>query len=321
MVKPLLKKKGLDPQEKNYCPVSNLPFFSKLVEWATLMQFDKHCREHHLLPDFQSAYRKGYSTETSLIKMTNDIFWSMERKQVTAMIVLDMSAAFDTVDHDLLLDILHKRFGIAETALQWYQSYLRPQGMKVCINEAYSSIRPLNYSVPQGSASGTNLFTAYCASIESVIPDSITINGFADDHYIRKSFDAASQDHESQSIILMVDTVANIASLMDTMHLKLNPDKTEFIMFGYRNQLDKCNTSHVTVSGSTIPRSPSVKYLGVKLDKNLNLKEQILTKCKTAIANFVRICNIWKYLPTDACSTLILGLCISHLDYANALYY
>ena len=55
--------KGLDPQEKNYCPVSNLPFFSKLVEHATLMQFDKHCREHHLLPDFQSVYRKGYSTK------------------------------------------------------------------------------------------------------------------------------------------------------------------------------------------------------------------------------------------------------------------
>ena len=85
--------------------------------------------------------------------------------------------------------------------------------MKVCINDAYSSIRPLNYSVPQGSGSGANLFTAYCASIESVIPDSITINGFADDHSIRKSFDADSQDQESQSIILMVDTVANIASL------------------------------------------------------------------------------------------------------------
>ena len=197
VVKPLLKKKGLKLQEKNYCPVSNLPFFSKLVERATLMQFDEHCREHHLLPDFQSAYRKGYSTETSLMKMTNDIFCSMERKQVTAVIVLNMSAAFDTIDHDLLLDILHKRFGIAETALQWYQSYLGPQGMKVCINDAYSSIRPLNYSVPQGSASGANLFTAYCASVESVIPASITINGIANDHSIRKSFNADSQDQES----------------------------------------------------------------------------------------------------------------------------
>ena len=122
-------------------------------------------------------------------------------------------------------------------------------------------------------------------------------------------------------IILMVDTDANIASWMDTMHLKLNPDKTEFIMFGYRNQLDECKTSCVTISGSIIPKSPSVKYLGVTLDENLNLKEHILTKCKTAVANFVRICNIWQYLTTDACSTLVLGLCIIHLDYANALYY
>ena len=77
--------------------------------------------------------------------MTNDILWSMERKEVTAVIVLDMCAAFATVDHDLLLNILHKKYGIIDTALQWYQSYLRPQGMKVCINDAYLSIRTLNY--------------------------------------------------------------------------------------------------------------------------------------------------------------------------------
>ena len=106
--------------------MSNLPFLSKLVEQATLAQFDQHCKEHQLLPDFQLAYRKGYSTETSLLKMTNDILWGMERKEVTAVIVLDMSAAFDTVDHDLLLDILHNKYGITDTTLQWYQSYLRP---------------------------------------------------------------------------------------------------------------------------------------------------------------------------------------------------
>ena len=119
----------------------------------------------------------------------------------------------------------------------------------------------------------------------------------------------------------MTETVANIASLMDTMHLKLNPDKTEFIMFGYRNQLGKCMTSSVTISVSTIPKSPSGKYLGVTLDKIPNLKEHILTKCRKAIANFVRIHNIRQYLTKDACTTLVLGLCISHLDYANALYY
>ena len=119
----------------------------------------------------------------------------------------------------------------------------------------------------------------------------------------------------------MMDTVANIASWMDTMCLNLNPDQIEFIMFGYRNQVDKCKTSYVTISGSTIPKSSSVRYLGVTQDENLNLKEHMLIKCRTAIANFVRIHNIWQYLTIDACTTLVLGLCISHLDYANALYY
>ena len=92
-------------------------------------------------------------------------------------------------------------------------------------------------------------------------------------------------------------------------------------MFGYRNQLVKWTTSYVTISDSIIPKSPSVKYLGVTLDENLNLKQHTLSKCRKAMANFVRIHNIQEYLTKDACTTLVLGLCISHLDYANALYY
>ena len=85
--------------------------------------------------------------------------------------------------------------------------------MRVCINNAYSSIRALNYSVPQGSANGANLFMAYCALIESVIPAGITINGFTDDHSIRRSFIADSRDQELQLILMLMDTVATIASL------------------------------------------------------------------------------------------------------------
>ena len=124
VVRPLLKKKGLDLLHKNFRPVSNLPLLSKLVE--ALVQFNQHCKEHQLLPDFQSVYRQGYSTETSLIKMMNNVPWSMERKEITAVIILDMSVALDTVDHDLLLNILQNKYGITDTALQWYQSYLRP---------------------------------------------------------------------------------------------------------------------------------------------------------------------------------------------------
>ena len=253
--------------------------------------FNQHCEEHQFLPDFQSAYRQGYSTETSLIKMMNDIPWGMERKEITAVIILDMSAAFDTVDHNLLLTIHQNRYGITDTALQWFQSYLRPCGMRVCIDNVYSSIIALNYSVPQGSVSGANLFLAYCALIESVVPAGITINGFADDHSIR-SFITDGRDQELQLILMLMDTVTTIASWMDTVHLKLNPDMIEFIMFGNRSHPVKCTTNCVNISDRTIPRSQSVKYLDVTLDENLSLKEHILLKCRKAIANFVMTCNI-----------------------------
>ena len=139
----------------------------------------------------------------------------MEKKEITAVIILDMSAAFDTVNHNLLLAILQNKYGVTDTTLQWYESYLRPRGVRVCVNDAYSSIRALNYPVPQGSVSGENFFMAYCAPIESVIPASITINGFADNHSIRKSFIADSRDQENQSIPMLMDTVATIASWMD----------------------------------------------------------------------------------------------------------
>ena len=169
--------------------------------------------------------------------------------------------------------------------------------------------------------SGANIFMAYCALIECVIPAGITINGFTDDHSIRRSFIADSQDQKLQSLLMLMDTVASIASWMDTMHLKLNPDKTEFIIFGYRSQLVKCTTNCVNISGSTIPRSSSIKYLGVTLGENLSLKEHILLKFRKPMANFVMIHNIQKILTKDACTILVLGLCISHLNYTNTLFY
>ena len=149
-----------------------------------LHQFNNHCDQHNLLPDFQSAYRKNYSTETALIKLVNEILWAMETKSIMAVTFLDLSAAFDTVNHDLLLDILNKKFGISELALQWFENYLRPRSIKVHVNKTYSNEKSLAFSVPQGSCSGANIFMAYCSPIGEIIPDSVAISGFADDHLI-----------------------------------------------------------------------------------------------------------------------------------------
>ena len=98
--------------ETNYRPVSNLGFISKIGEKVTLEQFTKHCNRNSLLPEYQSAYRKNHSCKTSPIKLVNDILWGMEKQLVTAVVILDLSAAFNVVDHDLLLEVLEKQFGI-----------------------------------------------------------------------------------------------------------------------------------------------------------------------------------------------------------------
>ena len=110
--------------ENNYRPVSNLSFLSKLVEQCMLKELLQHCEDNHLLPNFQSAYRANYSTETSLVKLVNNILRSMEHRQIMTVVLLDLSAAFDMVDHDILLSILNKQFGICGKALEWFNSYL-----------------------------------------------------------------------------------------------------------------------------------------------------------------------------------------------------
>ena len=123
IVRPLLKKIGLELMHKNYCPVSNLSFLSKVVEHCALLQFNEHCATYNLILNFQSVYRPGYSTEIILLKLSNDILWSMEQQQVTMVILLDLLTVFNTVDHNLLLSIYQRRYGVTDSALASYESY------------------------------------------------------------------------------------------------------------------------------------------------------------------------------------------------------
>ena len=212
IVRPLLKKAGPVLINKNYQPVSNLFFLSKLMEKCALTQFNAHCDQYNLLPDFQSAYHKGYSNETSLIKLTNDILWGIENQEITMVVLLDLSAAFDTVDHDFLLSIFRNRFGITDIALNWYNTYLQPRQMKVCGNNSYSEELNLKYGVPQGSCSGGNNFVAYCSPIEEIINKPIQTNGYADDHSLHHKFNPNSSHEEIDTVADLQLSVKNIAN-------------------------------------------------------------------------------------------------------------
>ena len=118
VIKPLLKRVGLDLIPQNY--LSNLPFLSKVLEHCVLNQFDQNCSKYNPMPGYQSAYRKNFICETALIKIINDCLWNMENQRITAIVAFDLSAAFDTVDHQILINVLNKRFNIKNVALEWF---------------------------------------------------------------------------------------------------------------------------------------------------------------------------------------------------------
>ena len=317
IVRPLLKKAGLDLTLSNYRPVSNLSFLSKVLEKAVLNQFMNYCAAATLLPDYQSAYRRYYSCETALVKLCDDLLWNMENRKVTAIMSVDLSAAFDTVDHDVLLEVLKIRFGITDGALCWFESYLRPRSCKVNVGSCYSTSRNLQFSVPQGSCAGPVLYLTYASTMQDVVPKGVDIHGYADDHIFKTSFNCSEQVN---SIKNLEHCASEIKSWMDANRLKMNASKTEFILIGSRQQLAKCTVDKVCVEGTFIDRAESIKYLGVQLDRSLTLKDHIKKKCKIAMWQLRRIRQMRKMLTKEACETLICGLVLSHLDFGNALY-
>ena len=207
IIRPLLKKLGLELIISNYMPVSNLPVLSKVLEKMVLVRYNNHCDRHNLIPSFQSAYRPKHSCETSMVKLVNDLLWSMERQEAAAVAVIDLSVALNMVNHNILINLLHETFGIGDKALRWFQSYLTNRYCKVKIGKYYSERKSLNFSVPQGSCAGPVLYLSYAASISDVVsevseeedPRPISLIGFADDHAM-KSFIPTLEDDEELCI-------------------------------------------------------------------------------------------------------------------------
>ena len=161
--------------------------------------------------------------------MVNDILRGMENQEITAVVILNLYPTFDKVNHDILLTVLKNHFGIDGEVIKWFENYLRSRCFKVCIADRYSSSKELKFSIPQGSCSGANVFTFYCPLITDIIPGTIIINGFAADHSTRKKYKGSNGNQEIRTKEEPKTTVTNIKNWMDTICLKLNLDKREYI--------------------------------------------------------------------------------------------
>ena len=208
-----------------------------------------------------------------LLKVKNDILLNMNKQHVILLVLLDLSAAFDTVDHVILLRALGSP-GIGGTVIEWYRSYLSGPGQRISVRGCTSERFNLDCGVPQGSCLGPLLFSIYTSSLLSIVQDLLpTVHGYADDNQLYVSFSPADENGWSDAIVAMESCVRVIRKWMQENGLLMNETKTEFLLTGTKQQLAKVNVDHVKVGNADIvPHSP-VKNLGVCLDSNLSMAD------------------------------------------------
>ena len=145
-------------------------------------QSEEHCNINNFTPCHQLGYEKDHSYETPLIKIVNDALCAIKKGNIKLMVIMDLSAAFDSVNHSVLISVLEYYFGVSGTALAWFRSYLAGRAFKVNMAEEYFSVKFLIFGVLQGFTGGPSLFNAYASTLNTVVPSDIRLNGFADGH-------------------------------------------------------------------------------------------------------------------------------------------
>ena len=295
--------------------MSNLQWVLKLTELAVFDQTHAHLTSYGLYPPFQSAHRKCHSNETALLKVQNDILMSLDSQRVTLLVLLGLSAAFDTVDHGVLVSRLSTSFGVRGSALQWFTSYLLNRSQRV-------SFFNLQCGVPQGSCLGPLLFTIYASKLFEVIKNYLPqSHAYADDTQLYLSFNADSACSQKDTVEAMEQCIQAIRSWMTKDKIRMNDNKTEFMSIGARKQPAKVNIDGFSVGESIIAPVTSVRNLGSWFDQNLSMIPHINKICKAASFHIYNIRRIRKYLNNDATQTLVHSIVICRLDYCNSLLY
>ena len=234
---------------------------SKIVEKAVLFQLFKHCEGNAPLPNLQSGFRRFHP----------DVLMSMDREEITLLVLLDLSTAFDTIDPQILLNVIENDFGIIGSAQKWFASCLLSiQKQLVLINDRTSDDFHLSCSVPQGSSMGPTLFILYISRLYHVVTDHLpSAHGYADDARLYLSSRPNGRSSQDHAIASVEACISDVRAWLIYNHLLINDSKTEFLVVGSCHQVSKIAIDSITVGDSTIQPLDSVRNLGSKFDSNV----------------------------------------------------
>lgn len=321
LVRPLLKKSHLDAEiMKNYRPVSNLTCVSKLIEKIVAARLQEHMKENELNEIFQSAYKKGHSTETALLRVHNDILSAIDKGHAMLLVLLDLSAAFDTIDHDTLLTLLQDVIGVEGIAHAWFQSYLSGRTQSVAIDGILSALIALIFGVPQGSVLGPLLFCVYILLLGKIIRrHNMNFHIYADDTQIYCSFSANSMESATSALERIAACISDIRAWMAHFKLKMNEDKTEFVVVSSPHFMNALKTLSLSIGNITVVPSDNARNLGVLFDSHLNMKKHITSICRSAFVHLRKIGAVRKFLSDVCTAQLVHAFVTSRLDYCNSL--
>lgn len=322
VIRPLLKRSNLDHELlSNYRPISNLTFLSKSCEKVVASQLNKYLSANNLTEKFQSAYKTGHSTESALIRVQNDILCSIDQGKCVILLLLDLSAAFDTVDHQILLDRLANRFGIRGTALAWFNSYLSGRRQFVRVESQRSPSYPLNCGVPQGSVIGPILYVLYTSPLGDIMArHDMSFHMYADDTQLYCTFKSSIVGDHAFAQMKLEACVRDIYYWMLFNNLKLNDDKSEILVLSAKHRPSP-DLGTFQIVESTLKPSNSAKNIGVVFDSTFSFGLHISELCKSAFYGIRSIARIRRYLSLETTKTLINAFVISKVDHCNALLY
>ena len=327
VIKPTLKKNSLDPDIlKNYRPVSNLSVISKLIEKVVLDQLNAHLDNNDLHCTMQSGYRANHSCETLLVKMIDEILGEIDSGKMVLLVLLDLSAAFDTIDHKILLEKLCRDFGIDGLVLKWFESYLEQRSFSVKIGSTMSPFLALLFGVPQGSLLGPIIFILYIKELQDIAERyGLIIKLYADDSQLYISFNPKYPSEYHDVIDRVNKCLGEIKLWMIMNFMKVNESKTELLILAKPLVL-KTHIFDISVDfAGTIVHPTECKEekwtsLGVKLDASLTMARQINNvkqKCNWTLHN---MWTINRYLNESVRIMMVKQLNISRLDNCNVLY-